>query len=140
MQSVKMVILIAALALALMFLLHLCNKREPNYSVDLVVITKGGSKKISISCEEGRRCQALYAQAKSVRWQKTGPRVACTEIYGGPEIAEVSGHIGDRSIRSSFSRTNGCEIERWTSLESFLDSSSEFSSESWKSIQKISWD
>jgi hypothetical protein len=38
--------------------------------------------------------------------------VACTEIYGGPQLARVSGTLEGRRISTEFSRTNGCEIER----------------------------
>ena len=41
---------------------------------------------------------------------------ACTEIYGGPQIARVSGRFAGQSIKASFNRTNGCEIARWSKL------------------------
>ncbi len=39
--------------------------------------------------------------------------VACTEIYGGPSTATVSGTLDGEPVDASFSRENGCEIERW---------------------------
>ena len=41
---------------------------------------------------------------------------ACTEIYGGPQVATVKGTFDGRAIDASFSRTNGCEIDRWERL------------------------
>ena len=38
---------------------------------------------------------------------------ACTQIYGGPGIADVSGTFDGQSVDTQFSRGNGCEIERW---------------------------
>jgi len=38
---------------------------------------------------------------------------ACTEIFGGPERATVTGRIGTRTIRHTFKRTDGCEIGDW---------------------------
>ena len=38
---------------------------------------------------------------------------ACTQIYGGPEIADVSGTFNGKPVDTQFSRGNGCEIERW---------------------------
>ena len=35
---------------------------------------------------------------------------ACTQIYGGPETARVTGTIGGEMVDRRFSRTNGCEI------------------------------
>ena len=38
---------------------------------------------------------------------------ACTQIFGGPEIADVSGTYEGRRVDTQFSRGNGCDIERW---------------------------
>ena len=38
---------------------------------------------------------------------------ACTQIYGGPEIADVSGTYDGKRLDTQFSRGDGCEIERW---------------------------
>jgi hypothetical protein len=39
--------------------------------------------------------------------------VACTSIYGGPDVARVTGTIDGQRIDARFNRTDGCEIERW---------------------------
>jgi Subtilisin inhibitor-like len=41
--------------------------------------------------------------------------VACTEIYGGDQVATITG-----SVEASFSRANGCEIDRWGRLSAVL--------------------
>lgn len=41
------------------------------------------------------------------------PRTACTEIYGGPQRARVTGELDGDAVDTEFSRTNGCEIARW---------------------------
>lgn len=46
--------------------------------------------------------------------------VACTEIYGGPETAAVSGILDGGRIQAQFNRTNGCEIARWEALAPLL--------------------
>jgi hypothetical protein len=38
---------------------------------------------------------------------------ACTQIYGGPEIADVTGTFNGERVDTQFSRGDGCEIERW---------------------------
>jgi hypothetical protein len=38
---------------------------------------------------------------------------ACTQIYGGPQEALVTGRFRGNLVRAHFSRTNGCEIARW---------------------------
>jgi hypothetical protein len=45
---------------------------------------------------------------------------ACTEIYGGPATATVTGTLRGIRIDASFSRANGCEIARWDRAEKLL--------------------
>jgi len=44
----------------------------------------------------------------------------CTEIYGGPETATVSGTIDGKTVDAHFKRTNGCEIHRWDQMQALL--------------------
>lgn len=37
----------------------------------------------------------------------------CTQIYGGPQVAEVRGTFEGEAVNARFNRTNGCEIQRW---------------------------
>jgi hypothetical protein len=37
----------------------------------------------------------------------------CTQIYGGPERARITGTIGARRVDRTFARRNGCEISDW---------------------------
>jgi Subtilisin inhibitor-like len=39
--------------------------------------------------------------------------IACTQIYGGPQVAEVRGTFEGEKVQAQYNRTNGCEIERW---------------------------
>jgi hypothetical protein len=43
----------------------------------------------------------------------------CTAIYGGPQVARVSGTFGGHKVRATFNRRGGCEIARWNRV-SFL--------------------
>jgi Ca2+-binding RTX toxin-like protein len=38
---------------------------------------------------------------------------ACTQIYGGPQQAVVIGAYGGKPVRTTFTRTDGCQIARW---------------------------
>jgi hypothetical protein len=49
--------------------------------------------------------------------------VACTEVYGGPEEAEVTGTHRGRPVSLRLTRTNGCEIERWDAIVGALGGS-----------------
>jgi hypothetical protein len=46
--------------------------------------------------------------------------IVCTEIYGGPQKARVVGSVADRRIWATFTRTNGCQIERWSRIAPWL--------------------
>ena len=39
--------------------------------------------------------------------------IACTQIYGGPQEALVTGKFRGVRIHARFNRRNGCEIGRW---------------------------
>ena len=46
--------------------------------------------------------------------------VACTEQYGGPETAHVTGVWGGKPVDLELSRTNGCTISQWAALGPLL--------------------
>ena len=48
------------------------------------------------------------------------PRRACTQQYGGPETAVVTGSYKGRAVNTSFKRTDGCEIARWQAAAALL--------------------
>jgi hypothetical protein len=58
------------------------------------------------ACATARRIAGLLASGPD-------PHRACSQIYGGPERALVTGTIGGRRIRHGFSRTNGCGVAEW---------------------------
>lgn len=41
------------------------------------------------------------------------PDTMCTEIYGGPQTATVTGTLRGEPVDAELDRTNGCEISRW---------------------------
>jgi Subtilisin inhibitor-like len=45
---------------------------------------------------------------------------ACTQIYGGPQKARVVGTLAGRQVWATFTRTNGCEIARWSGISPWL--------------------
>jgi aminoglycoside phosphotransferase (APT) family kinase protein len=46
--------------------------------------------------------------------------MACTEIYGGPQAAFVSGRVDGRHVWAKLTRADGCQIERWGRVPSLL--------------------
>lgn len=46
--------------------------------------------------------------------------IVCTEIYGGPQKARVVGTVSGRRVWATFTRTNGCHIDRWQRVSPWL--------------------
>jgi Subtilisin inhibitor-like len=59
-------------------------------------------------------CAALAANADALA--PLPADLLCTQIYGGPEEAEVTGTRDGGQVQATFSRQNGCEIDRWDRL------------------------
>jgi hypothetical protein len=58
---------------------------------------------------------------KASAFAPVSPRMACTELYGGPQVATVEGTLRGERVHARFSRTNGCEIKRWNGVADLLD-------------------
>jgi hypothetical protein len=46
--------------------------------------------------------------------------VLCTQIYGGPEKATVTGTIDGQPVNAAFHRTDGCGTADWGMLKALL--------------------
>ena len=42
---------------------------------------------------------------------------ACTQVFGGPEVADVTGTFRGKPVNAHFEKGNGCEIARWNRVE-----------------------
>jgi hypothetical protein len=58
------------------------------------------------ACRQARKIATFLAT-------RPDPTRICTQIYGGPQRAHVTGTIGARRIDRRFKRTDGCEIDDW---------------------------
>ena len=66
------------------------------------------------------RACARLAPASAALFAPIPRNAICTEIYGGPQRARVTGLIAGRRVWATFARTNGCEIARWNKLAPWL--------------------
>jgi hypothetical protein len=48
---------------------------------------------------------------------------ACTQIYGGPQKARITGTFGEKDVAREITRSNGCDIEDWKQAQPLLDPS-----------------
>lgn len=62
-------------------------------------------------------CAALAAAGGRAGLAPTPMNQACTEQWGGPQTASVTGTVDGERVTARFDRTNGCEISRWETLE-----------------------
>jgi hypothetical protein len=58
-----------------------------------------------------RACEQLFALDDP--FAPTAPDTVCTQIHGGPAVAEVEGLFRGETVNARFTRTDGCEIARW---------------------------
>jgi hypothetical protein len=64
---------------------------------------------------------ACAALEKGERYLKPVPAdLACTQIYGGPETARITGTWRGIAVDATLSRTDGCQIARWNGLAGLL--------------------
>ncbi|MGA1212362.1 MAG: hypothetical protein ACO3ZZ_01335 [Solirubrobacterales bacterium] len=76
-----------------------------------------------VACDgnsRGKACRAV-ARIRKDTWQPVPPGQVCSEIYGGPQTARIAGTVAGRGVDADFSRTNGCEIERWDQIAVLLE-------------------
>jgi Subtilisin inhibitor-like len=64
-------------------------------------------------------CQALEANGAAALPPVPKDK-ACTQIYGGPQTATISGTWKGQSVMSTFARNDGCQISRWKLMEGLL--------------------
>lgn len=64
-------------------------------------------------------CRRLVAGGIKL-FASTSPKVACTQVYGGPQVARVVGTVAGKRVWATFSREDGCAISRWEHLSPWL--------------------
>ena len=77
-------------------------------------------KRTEVTCEtaDSAPCAGLSADV----FEPTPRETACTQQFGGPETAKVTGTFDGREIDAEYNRANGCEIARWAKAAPLLES------------------
>ncbi len=65
-------------------------------------------------------CAALKENAALLNSAPLRADQACTEQYGGPQEAAVTGVVDGVPVDAAFARTNGCEISAWDAAKDVL--------------------
>jgi Subtilisin inhibitor-like len=118
--------------LAMLVLLAGCGEASdaggdtaPRYDLTILYWPEGAagdSRQATLTCDPdggshpdpAGACAALLENADAL--DPVPGDVACTEIYGGDQVATITG-----SVEARFSRENGCEIDRWDRLAPALE-------------------
>jgi hypothetical protein len=98
--------------------------------VDLTAVVDdgaGGKTTYTLTCEPTGgdveqpevACEQLSTTA-ALPLQPVDPDMMCTQVYGGPQTAVVTGTVNGQPVDSTFSRVNGCEISRWDAMTALL--------------------
>ncbi|WP_457965504.1 subtilase-type protease inhibitor [Arthrobacter sp. D1-29] len=66
---------------------------------------------------------AVEQFGEDIFFPKPGPPRLCTQQYGGPQVAVVTGTFRGRPVSAQFRRTDGCEIARWKAMAPLLGGS-----------------
>ncbi len=94
---------------------------EPRYDLQITYWPEGKdgeSRKATLTCDPNggthpdpsQACAALDAHPEALH--PVPMDMACTEIYGGDQVALVEGS----GVHAILKRSNGCEIARWDAL------------------------
>lgn len=104
----------------------LTTEPRTELTLELVDEQQGPAEQLTLTCDPagGNHPQPEQACADLAREkQPFAPLTGsgrCTEIYGGPATAVVSGIYRDQKVVLKLARTNGCEIAQWDRLGAFL--------------------
>ena len=99
-------------------------------ATDLTIVVRDGTGKTStwrLTCDPPggnhpdpeAACRVLEANGAAALPPVPEDKV-CTQIYGGPETATITGTWQGRQVLSQFARNDGCQISRWKLLEGLL--------------------
>ena len=99
-------------------------------TTDLTIVSNDGKGKTEtwqLTCDPAggthptaaAACAALEAKGKTA-FPPVPKDMMCTQQYGGPQTAKITGTWKGEPVNASFSRTNGCEIGRWSALKGLL--------------------
>jgi Subtilisin inhibitor-like len=102
----------------------------PGGDTDLMIVINNGSSSTltwRLTCnppggthpDPEAACRALEANG-AVALPPVPKDKACTQIYGGPETASITGTWEGQPVMSRFARNDGCQISRWKLMEGLL--------------------
>jgi hypothetical protein len=65
-------------------------------------------------------CTALKNNAAIVNAAAPPKGISCTQQYGGPQVATVTGEVNGTPVETSFALRDGCQIGAWNAAKDIL--------------------
>jgi hypothetical protein len=69
----------------------------------------------------GAACRRLLSAGRAI-FAPTPAGSACSQIYGGHQVAVITGTLDGQRLWTSFRRRDGCEVARWSRVAFLLGS------------------
>jgi hypothetical protein len=128
MARLRPILLVAAAGLAV----AACGSASRSGSgTSATAAARGGSLTVEVHARRGGpvaatrtiRCDGAAPDAACTRLRAApglllpiSAQERCTEIYGGPAVARLTGTFGGRAVDLTVTRADGCNVERWARL------------------------
>jgi hypothetical protein len=94
-------------------------------AVNYTLVCKGGAPVAeSQHPKAAAACTALKNNAAILNRAAPSKDVSCTQQYGGPQVATVTGVVNGTPVETTFALRDGCEIGAWNAAQDVLGSSS----------------
>ncbi len=95
---------------------------EPQeFTLDCGPPASGTAPHLMARADAERACATVEDPANRARLVDGPDRSrACTQIFGGPQVARVHGTVRGEPVRTEFHRADGCGISDWETFEPLL--------------------
>jgi hypothetical protein len=90
-------------------------------AVNYTLVCKGGAPMAeSQHPNAAAACTALKNNAAIVNAAAPPKGISCTQQYGGPQLATVTGEVNGTPVETSFALRDGCQIGAWNAAKDIL--------------------
>jgi Subtilisin inhibitor-like len=90
-------------------------------AVNYTLVCKGGAPMAeSQHPSAAAACTALKNNAAILNPATPPKGISCTQQYGGPEVASVTGEVNGTPVETSFALRDGCQIGAWNAAKDIL--------------------
>ncbi len=100
------------------------ESQHPNAAAACIAIKNNPAILSPVPAGKNRACTQQATVQQSTVQQSTGQQVTGQRaIYGGPQVATVTGVVDGHPVQATFTLKDGCEIAAWNAAKDVLGSS-----------------